>query len=485
MKSIFKIVSVAVAASFLAACGGSSSSQNQVVDYEMNYNLGDVSFDMVKVPAGYFAMGISSDNRRKVSGATPHEVVLDGFVISAGPVSQALWESVMGSNPSSEKNPDAPVDMVSWNDVQKFIGKLNKKTGKSFGLPTEAQWEYAQKLGSGDGLLSIAEWCADSYYAIPEGSSSSDIFNPLDLAVNPGSLVDSDRKVVRTSVERLEVDCHTKRAKVGFRLAQPTEETIPEDMMTLLQGNTFPREAVDASKNAAEDFNVGGVAFRMVAVKGGEFTMGCTPDDIPYGAFKIPDNESKTHQVTVSDYMIGEAEVTVGLWNAVMGSVPYLNDAAEASKPVGNVSWYDCQQFITKLNSMTGRTFRLPTEAEWEYAARGGSKTRHNAFSGTNDMGRAMWYVDNADMKVKPVKGKKANELGLYDMSGNVWEWCYDRAADYTGDSQVDPAGPAEGTSRILRSGSCASRWDACRVTNRSYMPAKNIKGTFGLRLAI
>ena len=482
MKSIFKIVSVAVAASFLAACGGSSSSQNQVVDYEMNYSLDGASFDMVKVPAGYFSMGISSDNRRKVTNGVPHEVALDGFVISAKPVSQALWESLMGGNPSSVKNPDAPVDMVSWKDVQKFIGKLNKKTGKTFSLPTEAQWEYTQKLGAGDGLLSIAEWCDDSYYAFSDGD---DLFNPMLLAVNPGSIKDGDRKVVRTSLERLEVDCHTSRAGVGFRLAQPTEEALSEDLMTVLEGNTFSRETVNAAEGGFEDFNVGGVTFRMMKVKGGEFTMGCSAKDTPYGNFKIPDNEAKTHPVTVSDYMMGETEVTVGLWNAVMGSVPYLNDVAEPEKPVGNVSWYDSQLFIQKLNALTGRTFRLPTEAEWEYAARGGSKTHFYGFSGTNDMNKAMWFLDNADMKCKAVKGKKANELGLYDMSGNVWEWCYDRAADYTSDPAVDPAGPSEGTTRILRGGSCASRWDACRITNRSFMPAKNIKGTFGLRLAI
>ena len=213
--------------------------------------------------------------------------------------------------------------------------------------------------------------------------------------------------------------------------------------------------------------------------------MGYSDKDYSFGRFAVPENEKNFHQVTLSDYAIGETEVTVGLWNAVMGYVPYLNDINEPLKPVGNISWFDCQKFILKLNALTGRTFRLPTEAEWEYAARGGSKSRGYGFSGTNDINSSMWYVDNADMKSKNVKTRKANELGLYDMSGNVWEWCFDRAADYQKTPQTDPCGPSEGTSRILRGGSCASRWDACRITNRSYMLAKNIKGTFGFRLAI
>jgi formylglycine-generating enzyme required for sulfatase activity len=111
--------------------------------------------------------------------------------------------------------------------------------------------------------------------------------------------------------------------------------------------------------------------------------------------------------------------------------------------------------------------------------------SRHYGFSGSNDMHSVMWFLDNADSKVHQVKTLRPNELGLYDMSGNVWEWCYDRAEEYTTDPQTNPIGASEGGTRILRGGSCASRWDACRISNRSYMPGKNIKGTFGLRLAL
>lgn len=439
----------------------------------MNYTVSEVTFDMVKVPSGYFTMGLSQDNRQKVSGSTIHPVALDGFVITATPVSQALWTAVMGSNPSSVQNPSLPVDMVSWGEVHKFISKLNKATGKTFSLPTEAQWEYAAGL-QGKDFVSVAEWMEDTFSELPDS-----------FVVNPPTPKPADHKVVRTVKDRLEIDSHTKKVGVGFRLVQPTGEALSESLLKVLDGASFDRETVDASDGGSETFTVGDVSFKMVKVRGGEFTMGYSDKDYSFGRFAIPENEKNFHQVTLSDYAIGETEVTVGLWNAVMGYVPYLNDINEPLKPVGNISWFDCQKFILKLNALTGRTFRLPTEAEWEYAARGGSKSRGYGFSGTNDMNSSMWYVDNADMKSKNVKTRKANELGLYDMSGNVWEWCFDRAADYQKTPQTDPCGPSEGTSRILRGGSCASRWDACRITNRSYMLAKNIKGTFGFRLAI
>ena len=384
----------------------------------MNYTVSEVTFDMVKVPSGYFTMGLSQDNRQKVSGSTIHPVALDGFVITATPVSQALWTAVMGSNPSSVQNPSLPVDMVSWGEVHKFISKLNKATGKTFSLPTEAQWEYAAGL-QGKDFVSVAEWMEDTFSELPDS-----------FVVNPATPKPADHKVVRTVKDRLEIDSHTKKAGVGFRLVQPTGEALSESLLKVLDGASFDRETVDASDGGSETFTVGDVSFKMVKVRGGEFTMGYSDKDYSFGRFAIPENEKNFHQVTLSDYAIGETEVTVGLWNAVMGYVPYLNDINEPLKPVGNISWFDCQKFILKLNALTGRTFRLPTEAEWEYAARGGSKSRGYGFSGTNDMNSSMWYVDNADMKSKNVKTRKANELGLYDMSGNVWEWCFDRAAD-------------------------------------------------------
>jgi len=441
--------------------------------------------EMIEVPAGSFTMGISVDNRRKVTHGIAQPVALDGFAISAKPVSQALWTEVMGKNPSYVKDPDAPVDMVSWADAAKFIKKLSKLSGKEYSLPTEAQWEYAHKVCGDKEFTAVAEWCLDSYDEVPEDATKDDYFVPMSLMVNPRGPKETSQKVARTTLERMSIDSHTRRAKVGFRLVQVTDDPLTEDILGPLDGTTIDREKIDAADGLPEKFSVGDVAFKMVKVQGGTYSMGFNESDSPYLDFKVPDNEKNAHEVTLDDYEIGETEVTVGLWHAVMGTVPYLNDADEPMKPVGNVSWYDCQVFLRKLNAMTGRKFRLPTEAEWEYAARGGKFSRHYGFSGGNDMKSVMWFLDNADSKPQKVATRKPNELGLYDMSGNVWEWCYDRASEYTTFPQTNPIGALEGGTRILRGGSCAARWDACRITNRSYMPGKNFKGTFGLRLAL
>jgi len=483
MKRFLSIV--AVAAVSLAAFSCKTSVQQQTTpDYEMSYTVGDQTIEMVKVPAGYFTMGISADNRTKVGNGLPHEVALDGFIVSAQPVSQALWTAVMGSNPSSVQNPAAPVDMVPYVDVVKFLGKLGKETGKVFAVPTEAQWEYASRVLGGKGFGQVAEWCSDNYYE--PGMEGEPYFKEDTLAVNPVGPAKGTDKVVRTAKDRLPVESHTKKGGVGFRLAQVSEETIPESMMQLLTGNTIDRETVTAFEEVSETITVGDVSFRMNKVKGGSFKMGYNPEEAPvYNFKKFDENELPMHEVTLDDFEIGETEVTVALWDAVMGFVPYLNDIEEGNKPVVNVSWYNCQEFISRLNALTGRKFRLPTEAEWEYAARGGQKSKGYSFSGSNAVDLAVVFVDNGKMKVQPVKSKKANELGLYDMCGNAWEWCYDRSGSYPEGAQTNPVGPAVGSQRVLRGGSAASKWDACRITNRSFIPAKNIKGTFGFRLAL
>ena len=151
--------------------------------------------------------------------------------------------------------------------------------------------------------------------------------------------------------------------------------------------------------------------------------------------------------------------------------------------PVEKVSWNDCQEFIKKLNALTGREFRLPTEAEWEYAARGGNKSKGYKYSGSNTIGYVAWYTNNSSNKPHEVKGKRANELGLYDMSGNVWEWCGDRYGSYSGSSQTDPAGPSSGSFRVLRGGFWYSNARYCRVSYRSNCHPDYHYNYLGLRL--
>ena len=227
-----------------------------------------------------------------------------------------------------------------------------------------------------------------------------------------------------------------------------------------------------------ETFTVKGVEFTMIAVEGGTFTMGATSEmSEPY------DDEKPTHQVALSSYFIGETEVTQALWQAVMGNNPSYFKGDDL--PVENVSWDDCQTFINKLNNLTGQRFRLPTEAEWEFAARGGNRSNHTQYSGSSSLDDVAWYDDNSGRKTHPVKTKKANELGLYDMAGNVYEWCQDWLGSYSSSSQSNPTGPGSGFCRVFRGGCWAHPAWGCRSSYRD-TNAPDRHGTgLGLRLAL
>ena len=225
-------------------------------------------------------------------------------------------------------------------------------------------------------------------------------------------------------------------------------------------------------------FTVNGVSFKMIAVKGGTFTMGATSEQT--GA---ESDESPTHSVTLSDYYIGETEVTQELWNAAMGSNPsYFT--GNMQRPVEQVSWDDCQTFISKLNQLTGETFRLPTEAQWEYAARGGNQAQGRLYSGSNTIDNVAWYGSNSSSTTHPVKTKAPNELGIYDMSGNVWEWCSDCYGSYSSAAQTDPTGPSKGSHRVIRGGSWCEYTTDCRVANRDGYTPTHTNSDQGLRLA-
>ncbi len=221
--------------------------------------------------------------------------------------------------------------------------------------------------------------------------------------------------------------------------------------------------------------DVDGVSFTMVHVNGGTFKM---------GSKKGEKDEKPVHGVTLSDYMIGETEVTQALWKAVM-------DGKNPSKfqgdnlPVTNVSWEDCQKFIARLNLLTGLEFHLPSEAQWEFAARGGSNSRSYQYSGSDNIGTVAWYDMNSGKKPHPVKSKAYNELGLFDMSGNVVEWCADWSDTYPSGFRVNPTGPAIGANRIARGGGHCYSATSCRPTYRHTISPVNNSDILGLRLAL
>ena len=253
------------------------------------------------------------------------------------------------------------------------------------------------------------------------------------------------------------------------------------------EARAWLREQKNKSRNNnsynEQTFTVKGVEFKMIKVEGGTFNMGATSEQTNY------DNDEKpVHSVTLSDYYIGETEVTQELWQAVMGSNP-SRFTGNNQRPVENVSWNDCQEFIRRLNSLTGKNFRLPTEAEWEYASRGGkhSKSYVYKYSGSNNADEVAWYDSNSGSKTHPVKTKKANKLGLYDMSGNVWEWCNDWYNEnyYKNSPQTNPTGPSEGGRRVLRGGSWSYSGRFVRVSYRSGNAPGHRGRSGGLRLAL
>lgn len=252
-------------------------------------------------------------------------------------------------------------------------------------------------------------------------------------------------------------DVYTKKAKVGIS-------------PTIGKANYTPN---------VKTFYANGVSFEMVEVRGGTFRMGATSEQ----GSDACDWEKPVHSVTLSGYNIGKTEVTQELWQAVMGSNPseFMGD----DLPVENVSWDDCQEFIRKLNSMTSQNFRLPTEAEWEFACRGGNNSRGYKYSGSNNLGSVAWYDGNSGKKTHPVATKLPNELGIYDMSGNVMELCADWKGDYSSGAQTNPKGPYDGSGRVRRGGGWYGGARGCRSSDRNDRDPTDRSIYLGLRLAL
>ena len=257
-----------------------------------------------------------------------------------------------------------------------------------------------------------------------------------------------------------------------------------------------PSEPDTPTQADALTINVAGVTFKMIRVEGGTFFMGATAEQMN----DADGDEKPAHSVTLSSYYIGETEVTQQLWQVMTGQKPTSDGSQWNSqyglgdkRPAYYVSWDDCQEFIKKLNTLTGRTFRLPTEAEWEFAARGGNKSKGYKYSGSNTIGDVAWYQVNSyhkgsgspDYGTHDVATKQPNELGLYDMSGNVWEWCSDWYDSYSSEAQINPTGPTTGSGRVFRGGSWINYASNCRVSYRNLWLAGGRLSNLGLRLAL
>ena len=261
---------------------------------------------------------------------------------------------------------------------------------------------------------------------------------------------------------------------------KPTTTQISTDKQDSQRQKKHPvQQTTTTSSASVQTITANGVSFKMIRVDGDTFTMGATSEQ----GSDTDEDEMPVHEVTLSAYYIGETEVTQELWEAVMDANP--SKFKGKSRPVENVSWDDCKTFISKLNSITGKKFRLPTEAEWEFAARGGNKSKGYKFCGSSSLGNVAWHKDNSSSETHPVRTKSPNELGLCDMSGNVWEWCQDRYGSYSSSSQTNPSGPSSGSECVYRGGGYNSNAKYCRVSYRDSNAPSYRCYDLGLRLAL
>lgn len=273
--------------------------------------------------------------------------------------------------------------------------------------------------------------------------------------------------------------------KLTLTLTENTDKFYPREGAVSLINEFVTRTVVVKQESCGVvTMNVGGVTFKMIPVAHGTFQMGLSADG---------GNETPIHSVTLTkDYYIGETEVTQGLWYAVMGQKPTSDGSSWSSSyglgdnyPAYYISYEDCEQFLTKLNQMTGQNFRFPTEAEWEFAAKGGNKSKGYTYAGSNVIGNVAWYKGNSGSSTHVVKTKAANELGLYDMNGNVWEWCYDWFGSYSSSAQTDPTGPTFFANRVMRGGSLVFSATYCRCAYRNGDAPSSAYFDSGLRLAL
>ncbi|MGL4957179.1 MAG: formylglycine-generating enzyme family protein [Bacteroidales bacterium] len=320
--------------------------------------------------------------------------------------------------------------------------------------------EYNDKIDN-NLLIRVGKWYTASYIYV------------VDMTTEEGTI----------SIDLHLLNVETKEITHQSKLYCPSGATSQE-LFTVIQPSV--KETFNPKQNSlhkANDKNVRfkakGIEFEMVLVEGGTFSMGCTTEQ----GTDCDMDERPSHRVTLSDYYIGKYEVTQNLWYNVMGENNSYSKGEEL--PVENVSWEECIKFTQKLSEIVGKNFRLPTEAEWEFAARGGTKSKGYKYAGSNNAREVAWFWDNSNKTSRKVGSGKPNELGIYDMSGNVYEWCSDWAGLYSTRAQTNPKGSPVGNERILRGGSWYSPEGNCRNSLRFTNSPENAYRNGGLRLAL
>ena len=501
-----------------------AKSMRKVIEPQIDLGKG-IKLEMVLIPAGKFAMG----DRGK-----EHEVTLTKhYYMGKYEVTQEQWQAVMGKNFSETKGTRLPVAYVSWNDCQDFIKRLNAKTNGGYRLPTEAEWEYACRAGTttaysyGDNITKIdanygpegksvevgsykanafglydmhgnvLEWCEDRSGEYPAGAAT-DPKGPVtgkgrDLR---GGSFYQEFWAARSCLRNFSFQS-TRENHFGFRLAMTADvktagvpavpkpdpaEVMPATGDLLVSPFSEPK-AKEVQKSAAkslqreveENADLGkDIKLDLVLIPAGKFMMGSPVSETDRG------NRETQYEVTLTKpFYMGKYEVTQDQWEGIMGNNPSSRTKG-AKLPVTDVSWEDCQEFIKKLNAKTNNGYRLPTEAEWEYACRAGTST---VYSFGDSLTKSDANIGGGI--IKAVGSYKPNAFGLFDMHGNVWECCEDWFGDYPAGLVIDPKGPATGTSpRVVRGGSFDSPVSLARSSMRGVCTPADRVFSQGFRLA-
>lgn len=372
-----------------------------------------------------------------------------------------------------------------------YAGYINVQTTPESGAKVYVDDEYiglspaqSNKLNVGSHTVKVVKdlyVTKEQMFMINDGETTNAVIDMksdfVELTVTTDSrsdiYIDGEYKSKGSWSGRISTGIHVFEAKKDYHITtKRTENIVGGSLRTIAIDSPTPT-------NNNKIITVKGVSFTMIEVEGGTFNMGTTKELDKKALYQ----ETPMHAVTVSDYFIGETEVTQELWMAVMGDNP--SHFKGEKRPVESVSWNDCQRFIAKLNEMTGENFRLPTEAEWEYAAKGGDESKDYKYSGSDNIDDIAWYSKNTRLETTIVKTKMSNELGIYDMTGNVRELCQDWYDNYNGSSQTNPKGPSYGKGRVYRGGSWGDDEKRSRNTYRLYVDSYETSFSLGFRLAM